>query len=124
MRNNLTSQLNIDTRDTGVVPDHNVVLCCGPGPFITWYVNGVVQFISQTGTYMNGNIIETEGAKGEFVNFNPATLTYTVLLKSSAQAIGAGVAGAPTTDIARRHAQGPLCRGSLFVPVLNGKPLR
>ncbi len=41
IRNNLSSQLNIDTRNTGVVPDHNVVLCCGPGPFISWYVNGV-----------------------------------------------------------------------------------
>jgi hypothetical protein len=102
IRNNLTSQLNVDTRDTGVVPDHNVVLCCGPGPFITWYVNGVVQFISQTGTYMNGNIIETQGANGEFLNFKPATLTYTVLLKSTAQAAKAGVAGAPlpTVDIA------------------------
>jgi hypothetical protein len=99
VRNNLTSQLNVDTRDTGVVPDHNVVLCCGPGPEISWYVNGVIQFIGQPGTYMNSNIIETHGTKGEFVNFNPATLTYTILLKSTAQAIGAGVAGAPTTDI-------------------------
>jgi Right handed beta helix region len=99
VRNNLTSQLNVDTRDIGVVPDHNVVLCCGPGPFITWYVNGVAQFISQTGTYMNGNIIETQGANGEFLNFNPATLTYTVLLKSTAQAVKAGVGGAPTVDI-------------------------
>jgi hypothetical protein len=116
VRNNLTSQLNIDTRNTGVVPDHNVVLCCGPGPFITWYVNGVVQFISQTGTYMNGNIIETEGAKGEFVNFNPATLTYTVLLKSSAQAIGAGVAGAPTTDIAGVTRKAPYAVGAYSYP--------
>ena len=116
VRNNLTSQLNIDTRDTGVVPDHNVVLCCGPGPFITWYVNGVVQFISQPGTYMNGNIIETEGAKGEFVNFNPATLTYTVLLKSSAQAIGAGVAGAPTTDIAGVTRKAPYAVGAYSYP--------
>ena len=104
VRNNLTSQLNVDTRNTGVVPDHNVVLCCGPGPFISWYVNGVAQFLSQPGTYMNGNIIETEGAKGEFVNFNPATLTYTILLKSTAQAIGAGTAPArrPSTWSATR----------------------
>jgi hypothetical protein len=116
VRNNLTSQLNIDTRNTGVVPEHNVVLCCGPGPFITWYVNGVVQFLSQPGTYMNGNIIDTEGAKGEFVNFNPATLTYTVLLKSSAQAIGAGVAGAPTTDIAGVTRKAPYAAGAYSYP--------
>jgi len=116
VRNNLTSQLNIDTRITGLVPDHNVVLCCGPGPFISWYVNGVVQYLSQPGTYMNGNIIDTEGAKGEFINFNPATLTYTVLLKSSAQAIGAGVAGAPTTDIAGYTRKAPYAVGSYAYP--------
>jgi hypothetical protein len=116
VRNNLTSQLNIDTRITGLVPDHNVVLCCGPGPFISWYVNGVVQYLSQPGTYMNGNIIDTEGAKGEFINFNPATLTYTVLLKSSAQAIGAGVAGAPTTDIAGYTRKAPYAVGAYAYP--------
>jgi hypothetical protein len=115
-RNNLSSQLNVDTRDTGVTADHNLVLCCGPGPFITWYINGVVQFLSQPGTYMNGNIIDTEGAKGEFVNFNPATLTYTVLLKSSAQAIGAGVAGAPTTDILGVTRAAPYAAGAYSFP--------
>jgi hypothetical protein len=116
VRNNLSSQLNIDTRDTGVVADHNVVLCCGPGPFITWYVNGVVQFLNQPGTYANGNIIETEGTKGEFLNFNPATLTYTVLLKSSAQAIGAGTAGAPAMDIAGYTRKAPYAVGAYAYP--------
>ena len=112
VRNNLSSQLNVDTRDSGVTADHNVVLCCGPGPFISWYVNGVIQYLSQPGTYMNGNIIDTEGTKGEFLNFNPATLTYTVLLKSSAQAVGAGVAGAPTTDIAGYTRTAPYAVGA------------
>jgi hypothetical protein len=116
VRNNLTSQLNVDTRDTGVVPDHNVVFCCGPGPFISWYVNGVVQYLSQPGTYMNGNIIETEGTKGEFLNFNPATLTYTVLLKSTAQAVGAGVAGAPTIDIVGYTRTAPYAVGAYSYP--------
>jgi hypothetical protein len=30
VRNNLTSQLNIDTRVPGLTADHNVVPCCGP----------------------------------------------------------------------------------------------
>jgi hypothetical protein len=116
VRNNISSQLNVDTRVTGLVPDHNIVLCCGPGPFISWYVNGVVQYLSQPGAYMNGNIIETEGARGEFVNFNPATLTYTVLLKSSAQAVGAGVAGAPTIDIAGVTRKAPYAAGAYSYP--------
>ena len=98
VRDNLTTQLNVDTRDVGVTMNHNVALCC-KGPEITWYVNGAIQWLSQPGTYGNGNIIETQGTKGEFVNFNPATLTYNVLLKSGATAIGAGIAGAPTIDI-------------------------
>ena len=65
---------------------------------------------------MNGNIIETQGAKGEFVNFNPATLTYTILLKSNAQAIGAGVAGAPTTDIVGVTRRTPYAVGAYAYP--------
>jgi hypothetical protein len=100
VRNNLSSQLSVDTRDSGVSADHNVAMCCA-GPEISWYVNGVVQFLGAPGTYANGNIIDTGGAKAEFLNFNPATLTYTVMLKSGSQAIGAGTAvGAPSIDIA------------------------
>jgi hypothetical protein len=116
VRGNLSSQLNIDTLNTGVVPDHNVVLCCGPGPFISWYVNGVVQYLSQPGTYMNGNVIDTEGAKGEFVNFSPSTMTYTIMLKSNAQAIGAGAAGGPTIDIAGYARKAPYTAGAYSYP--------
>jgi Right handed beta helix region len=115
VRNNLTSQLNIDTRNSGVTADHNVVMCCG-GPEISWFVNGVSQFLGQPGTYGNGNIITTEAAKGEFLNFNPATLTYTVLLKSSATAIGAGVAGAPTIDIRGNTRTAPYAVGAYSYP--------
>jgi hypothetical protein len=65
---------------------------------------------------MNGNIIETQGAKGEFVNFNPGTLTYTVLLKSSAQAVGAGVAGAPTIDMVGYTRTAPYAAGAYGYP--------
>ena len=58
----------------------------------------------------------TEGAKGEFVNFNPSTLTYTVLLKSGAQAIGAGTAGAPTTDIVGVTRTAPYAVGAYSYP--------
>jgi hypothetical protein len=47
----------------------------------------------------NGNIIDAGGVKSEFINFNPSTLTYTVMIKGGAQAIGAGTAvEAPTVD--------------------------
>jgi hypothetical protein len=115
VRNNLSSQLNIDNRDPGVVANNNVVLCC-TGPYISWYVNGVLQYISQPGTYGNGNIIETEGTKGEFVNFNPAALTYTLMLKSGATAIGAATAGAPTVDILGATRASPYAAGAYSFP--------
>ena len=116
VRNNLSSQLDIDNRDPGVVADNNVALCCGPGPFMSWYVNGVLQYFSQPGAYGNGNIIETLGTKGEFVNFNPAALTYTVMLKSGAAAIGAGTAGAPTVDILGATRTAPYAAGAYSFP--------
>ena len=69
---------------------------------------------------MNGNIIDAGGAKGEFVNFNPATLTYTVLLKSGATGHWRGNRGRAATDIVGIHAHGALRCRSLFVPVLSG----
>jgi len=115
VRNNLTKQLNVDTRDVGVTANHNVALCC-KGPEMSWYVNGVIQYLSQPGTYGNGNIIEKEGTNGEFINFNPATLTYTVMLKSGATAIGAGIAGPPTVDIAGVTRKAPYAVGAYAYP--------
>jgi len=114
VRNNLTSQLNVDTRNVGVVADHNVAMCC-TGPEISWWVNGVVQFNSKVGPYPNGNIIDAGGAKAEFVNFDPSTLTYTVLLKAGAQAIGAATVGA-ATDIVGYTRTAPYTAGAYAYP--------
>jgi hypothetical protein len=65
---------------------------------------------------MNGNIIETGGTKGEFTNFNPSTLTYTVTIKSGAQAIGAASAGAPTVDILGFSRVAPYVAGAYSYP--------
>jgi Right handed beta helix region len=116
VRNNLASALEVDNRDAGVEADHNVTLCC-TGPEFTWYVDGVAQFISGPGTYANSNIIDTGGTKAEFLNFNPSTLTYTVLLKSGSQAIGAGTAtGAPALDIAGYPRVAPFPVGAYGYP--------
>ena len=114
VRNNLTSQLNVDTRNVGVVADHNVAMCC-TGPEISWYVNGVVQWNSKVGTYPNGNIIDAGGAKAEFVNFSPSTLTYNLLIKAGAQAIGAATVGA-ATDILGYTRTAPYTAGAYAYP--------
>ena len=100
VRNNLTSQLEINTPTPSVTADHNVVMLGSVSPELIWYVNGVVQYLGKPGTYTNSNIIDSGGPNSEFVNFNPSTLTYNLMLKAGAQAIGAGTAaGAPTVDI-------------------------
>jgi hypothetical protein len=115
VRKNLASRFAVDTRDSGVVVDHNVAMCCA-GPEFAWYANGVLQYISKVGTYTNGNIIDAGGAKAEFVNFNPATLTYNVMLKAGAQAIGAGAAGAPALDILAVTRAAPYTTGAYSYP--------
>ena len=114
VRNNLTSQLNVDTRNVGVVADHNVAMCC-TGPEISWYVNGVIQWNSKVGTYPNGNIIDAGGAKAEFVNFSPSTLTYNLLIKAGAQAIGAATVGA-ATDVLGYTRTAPYTAGAYAYP--------
>ena len=57
----------------------------------------------------------TEGTKGEFVNFNPSALTYTVMLKSGAKAIGAGIRGADV-DILGVTRTAPYTAGAYSYP--------
>jgi hypothetical protein len=115
VRNNLASRLSVYNLDSGVKADHNVGMCC-VGPEFSWYVNGVIQYFGKPGTYANGNIIDTGAPKSEFANFNPLTLTYNVLLKSGAQAIGAGTAGAPTVDIIGVARKAPYTVGAYSYP--------
>ena len=115
VRNNLTSRLNVDTRDSGVVLDHNVAMCC-TSPEMSWYVNGVIQYITKAGTYANGNILDSGGTKAELVNFNPAALTFNVLLKSGAQAISAGTSAGATVDILGVKRTAPYTVGAYAYP--------
>jgi hypothetical protein len=116
VQNNLSTQLNVDTRNGGVVAEYNVVMCCVE-PAISWYVNGVVQYLGKPGnTYGNHNLIDMGGVKSEFLNFNPATLTYNVMLKSGAPAINAGTSGAPTVDILGATRKTPFAVGAYAYP--------
>ncbi len=78
---------------------------------------GSLQLLSAPGTYANGNIIDSGGAKSEFVSFNPAALTYNTMLKAGAQAIGAGTAtGAPALDIFGATRAAPYTAGAYAYP--------
>jgi hypothetical protein len=78
-----------------------VLMYAGGGALIAWYSGGVIQYLGDQGTtYANHNIVDSGGAASEFVNFNPARLTYNLMLKSVAQARSAGTTnGAPALDI-------------------------
>jgi hypothetical protein len=45
VRNNLASQIDVDNRDSVVEADHNVGMCC-KGQELSWYVNGVLHFLT------------------------------------------------------------------------------
>jgi hypothetical protein len=80
-------------------------------------LNGAIQYLSKPGTYTNGNIIDSGGAKSEFLDFNPSALTYNVMLRSGAQAIGAGTATrAPTVDILGVARAAPYAVGAYSYP--------
>jgi hypothetical protein len=99
VRNNLASRVWLSNFENGdFEADHNVAMC-GASPEIAWHVNGVPQGLSKPGTYANDNIIDSGGPASEFVDFDPSRLTYDVMLKYGAKAIGAATAtGAPTVD--------------------------
>ena len=76
------------------------------------------QILGNPGAYANGNIIDSGGAKSEFVSFNPSTLTYNLMLKAGAQAIGAGTAvGAPTVNIFGTKRVAPYTAGAYSYPL-------
>ena len=80
-------------------------------------MNGVVQYLGKPGSYANGNIIDSGGSKSEFVDFNPSTLAYNMMLKAGAPAIGAGTAtGAPTVDILGAPRAAPYTAGAYSYP--------
>jgi len=97
--NNLANVVSVYNLDPGVVAAHNVGMATA-GAVFSWYVSGVAKFYGSPGTYGNANIIAAGGPASEFVDFDPSTLTYNVMLKSGAPAIGAGIAtDAPAVDI-------------------------
>ena len=116
VRNNLASRVMVYNVDNGVEADHNVAMCCA-SPEISWYANGTPQYIGKPGTYDNGNIIDSGGPTSEFVDFDPSRLTYNVMLKYGAKAIGAAnEAGAPTVDILGVTRKAPYTAGAYSYP--------
>jgi Right handed beta helix region len=124
VRNNLTSALGIGMT-TGIEADHNVIMSDGKQGAVLAYLDasGGVVYIGGAGTYTllvpgsTNNVIDGLAPGSEFSNWNPATLTFNVLLKPGAPAIGAGTStGAPTVDIAGVTRAAPYTVGAYSYP--------
>jgi hypothetical protein len=114
--NNLANVISVYNLDPGVTAGHNVGMATA-GPVFSWYVNGVAKFYGSPGTYGNANIIAAGGPAAEFVDFDPSTLTYNVMLKAGAPAIGAGTAtDAPAVDILGVTRTAPYDAGAYSYP--------
>jgi hypothetical protein len=121
LRNNLASRLIVYNLDPGVEADHNVIMLGSIEPVIAWYANGVAQYLGEPGMYGICNVIASGGTASEFVNFNPSTLTYDLMLKSGAPAINAykgecTATGAPALDIFGVARSAPYAAGAYGYP--------
>ncbi|MBV8349315.1 MAG: right-handed parallel beta-helix repeat-containing protein [Mycolicibacterium sp.] len=119
VRNNLASAIAIDNRLSGVEADHNVLVPVNGigGPLLVEYVDGVAEYYGKPGTYPTANIIDPSGTASEFVNFDPSTLTYNVMLTSGAAAIGAAdPEGMPAVDILGVSRTDPYDAGAYSYP--------
>ena len=122
VRNNLSTALSVYNLDAGVTADHNVGMST-PGAVFSWYVSGVATWYGAPGTYGTANIIAAGGPTSEFVDFDPSTLTYNVMLKKGAPAIGAVTsASAPTVDILGVKRTAPYDAGAYSYPGGNPRP--
>jgi hypothetical protein len=107
IENNLAMEYSTPTTNTTVTWNHNVcssVVYPGRGPlciFAFYNPDGSWNYGNdKPGLYPNNNVVDSGGPTSEFIDFNPPTLSYNVMLKSGAPAIGAGTAnGAPKVDI-------------------------
>ena len=105
--------------DTGFTADHNVALCAaGHAPF----ASGAVPALNAEkggGVDANGNVSFTTSQNGaaQFVAWNPAALSFNVMLKAGSLAIGPGSAtGAPTVDILGVKRTAPYAVGAYSYP--------
>jgi hypothetical protein len=101
IRNNIASGLGIYDVNPNMTMDHNICVTINGKCQIIRYVGGKPKWdVYKPGEYADHNIIDSSGASGMFVSFDPAKLVYDLRLRPGALAIGAGnSAEAPPVDI-------------------------
>jgi hypothetical protein len=116
--NNLAEHFNIDDQNAPTVTfDHNVALNSYQ-PFVHW--NGTAFTYSYpAGTDANGNkaFATSVPYASQFLAWNPAALSFNLMLKAASVAIGAGTAtGVPTLDIFSATRVAPYTTGAYSYP--------
>jgi hypothetical protein len=101
--NNLADHYTIGgLSDVNVTYDHNVALDVYSTQSFVHVAGGKWVFGEPAGTDANGNVtvVPSKTYASQFQAWNPAALSFNVMLKSGSVAIGSGTAtGAPTVDI-------------------------
>jgi hypothetical protein len=116
--NNLASHFAINDLNAPTVTfDHNVALDSYQ-PFVH-FVNGQPAYSRPAGTDADGNVsfATAQPYASQFINWNPATLSFNLMLKSTSVAIGPGTAtGVPTVDIFGFTRKAPYTVGAYSYP--------
>lgn len=116
--NNLATRFGINNENEPTLTfDHNVALN-NYQPFVH-FVNGAWTFSTPPGTDANGNVsfATSQNLAAQFVAWNPAALSFNVMLKAGSVAIGHGTAtGAPTVDILGVTRTAPYVVGAYSYP--------
>jgi Right handed beta helix region len=115
--NNLAEHYFINDQNQPTLTfDHNVALYSYQ-PFVHW--NGGWTYSYPAGTDANGNkaFATTVPKPSQFLAWNPNALSFNLMLKAGAVAIGAGTAtGAPTLDILGATRAAPFTAGAYAYP--------
>ena len=118
--NNLADHYTIGgLSDVNVTYDHNVALDVNSSQSFTHVAGGKWVFGEPAGTDANGNVTvaPSKPYASQFQDWNPAALSFNVMLKLGSVAIGAGTAtGAPTVDILGVARAAPYAVGAYSYP--------
>ena len=123
---NLASQIWQFNGNTPAMPppDHNVAIgpqTSGSG-ILSWTGAGnAVETKLSSGTDANGNVATNVGNAPQFLAWNPAALSFNLMLKPASVAIGKGIApssapGLPTVDILGATRTAPYAAGAYSYP--------
>jgi hypothetical protein len=123
---NLASQIWQFNGNTPAMPppDHNVAIgpqTSGSGILSCTGAGNTVETKLSSGTDANGNVATNVGNAPQFLAWNPAALSFNLMLKPASVAIGKGIApssapGLPTVDILGATRTAPYAAGAYSYP--------